>query len=349
MPAQVIDLFCGVGGLTRGLIDSGLNVIAGFDIDPTCRYTYEHNNEVNYNIIDIRNLTGAEVTELYDDDAIKILVGCAPCQPFSQMRFKMGKANVNDEKYNLLLEFGRLIQEVHPTIISMENVPQIQETAIFEEFLNILGNNGYNIDYRVVYCPDYGIPQTRRRFVLVASTLGEIHLPTPTHNQDDIHIRDFIGNLPPIKAGEQDKNDPMHRSAALSDINLKRIKHSRPGGSWKDWPESLRCECHKKKSGQTYSSVYGRMTWEQIGPTITTQFYNYGTGRYGHPEQDRALSLREGAILQTFPPDYEFIDPNSKFVFSDIARHIGNAVPVRLGEVIGETISTHLRQNNMQL
>ena len=344
MPAQVIDLFCGVGGLTRGLLDAGLNVIAGFDIDPTCQYTYEHNNGVEYHIQSVRDLNGAQLNGLYDQDEqnIKILVGCAPCQPFSQMRFKMGGANAQDEKYDLLLEFGRLIEETLPDVVSMENVPQIRETNIYQNFLTTLRNNGYFVDAQVVFCPDYGIPQTRRRFVLVASRLGEINIIPPTHNRADVHVADFIRHLPPIEAGGIDDNDPLHRSSNLSDINIRRIQASIPGGTWKDWPEELRCPCHRKESGQTYSSVYGRMRWEQIGPTITTQFYNYGTGRFGHPEQNRALSLREGAILQTFPENYDFIDPARNFVFNDIARHIGNAVPVRLGEVIGISIIEHL-------
>ena len=349
MPAQVVDLFCGVGGLTRGLLDAGLDVIAGFDIDPTCQFTYEQNNNVNYNMRNIREVTGDEVQALYNHNATKILVGCAPCQPFSQMRFKLKGANAKDEKYDLLLEFGRLIKETNPEIISMENVPQIRETNIYKRFLSILRKNGYHIDARVIFCPDYGIPQTRRRFVLVASLLGPIQIIPPTHNKQDVHVIDYIGNLPPIEAGGIDPNDPMHRASKLSEINLARIRASIPGGTWRDWPEELRCECHKKESGQTYSSVYGRMTWEQIGPTITTQFYSYGTGRYGHPEQDRALSLREGALLQTFPRDYNFINPDVPFVFGDIARHIGNAVPVRLGEVIGISIREHLEEHNINL
>lgn len=342
---QVIDLFCGVGGLTCGLIQAGLDVVAGFDIDPTCQYTYEHNNHVEYHQQNIREVTGEQLNNIYDEGQLRILVGCAPCQPFSQMRFKLGDANAQDEKYDLLLEFGRLIRELHPTIVSMENVPRIKDTEVFKEFIDILDDIGYQHSEGVVYCPDYGIPQTRRRFVLIASLLGPIKLIEPTHNPQDIHVSDYIQNLPEISAGEICKMDPLHRSAALSRKNLQRIQASIPGGTWKDWPKRLRCKCHKKKSGQTYSSVYGRMTWDQIGPTITTQFYSYGTGRYGHPEQDRALSLREGALLQTFPLNYDFIDPNRPFVFGDIARHIGNAVPVRLGEVIGQTIINHLNEH----
>lgn len=349
MPAEIIDLFCGIGGLTRGLIDSGLNVIAGFDIDPTCQYTYVHNNNVPYHMQNVREIHAADLNEIYTENVTKILVGCAPCQPFSQMRFKMGKSNTKDEKYNLLLEYGRLIDEIKPTIISMENVPQIRETKVYKRFIRILRKNKYLISERVVYCPDYGIPQSRRRFVLIGSLLGPIELIAPTHNREDVKVRDYIGNLSHIEAGGIDPNDALHRSAALSERNLQRIRASRPGGTWRDWPEELRCPCHRKNSGKTYSSVYGRMSWDSIGPTVTTQFYSFGTGRYGHPEQDRALSLREGAMLQTFPQNYDFIDPNREFVFRDIARHIGNAVPVRLGEIIGLSIINHLRYHGIDL
>ena len=349
MPVQAIDLFCGVGGLTCGLIQAGINVVAGFDLDPTCQYAYEHNNHVPYHIRNVREVLGGELNNLYNDNTTRVLVGCAPCQPFSQMRFKMGQANINDEKYNLLLEFGRLIEETHPDVISMENVPQIRETDVYIEFIALLKRNHYHYNAQVVYCPNYGIPQTRRRFVLVGSQLGQIELIAPTHNPQNVHVRDFIADLPALEAGAVNPDDPLHRSSALSQINLQRIRASVPGGTWHDWPEELRCACHKKDSGTTYASVYGRMTWEQIGPTITTQFYNYGTGRFGHPQQDRALSLREGAILQTFPRDYDFVDPERGFVMRDISRHIGNAVPVRLGQVIGLSIIGHLQEHNIEI
>lgn len=345
MPVQVVDLFCGVGGLSCGLQQAGLNVIAGFDLDETCRYTYEHNNNIPFYQQNIRDMTGDEILNCYEPNVTKVLVGCAPCQPFSRMSIKRGEQNIRgDEKYNLLLEFGRMIQRVQPTVISMENVPKIRNTDIFKEFLAILETENYFTDGgNVVYCPDYGIPQNRHRFVLLASRLGAIHLIPPTHNRQDLSIRPFIGNLRPVVAGGVCPNDPMHRSARLSDMNLRRIRASIPGGTWKDWPEELRCECHKKDSGKTYTSVYGRMQWDAIGPTMTTQFHCYGTGRYGHPIQDRALTLREGALLQTFPYNYDFINPDVKFSMKDIARHIGNAVPVKLGEAIGISINKHLK------
>ena len=349
MPVQVVDLFCGIGGLTRGLLDAGLNVIAGFDNDQTCEYTYNANNNTPFHCLNIRDMTGEEIADCYDEGAVRVLVGCAPCQPFSAMRFKLRGANRTDDKYSLLSEFGRMIENVNPSIVSMENVPQIQDTDVFRQFIILLDQHGYHINSRIVYCPDYGISQTRRRFVLLASQFGEITLIPPTHDRHNVTVQQFIGDLPPVEAGQTHPDDMLHKAALLSEINLRRIRASIPGGSWRDWPEELRCTCHRKETGQSYSSVYGRMRWNQIGPTITTQFHIYGTGRYGHPEQDRALTLREGALLQTFPPHYDFVDPNRPFIYKDIARHIGNAVPVRLGEVIGQSIYEHLVHNNIQV
>ncbi len=354
MTVQVVDLFCGVGGLTCGMRQAGFNVVAGFDNDRTCEYTYSHNNNTLFHCRDIKKVTAEEICSCYDDGAMKILVGCAPCQPFSTMshtRFKDPSLREKDAKYDLLSEFGRLIKEVKPKIISMENVPEIRKTKVFEHFVKLLKDCGYYTDGgQVVYCPDYGIPQNRHRFVLLASLFGEIHLLPPTHERKTVSIRSFIENLPHIEAGEMCATDHLHRAASLSEKNLKRIKASVPGGSWKDWPAELRCDCHKKESGQTYTSVYGRMSWDKIGSTMTTQFFCYGTGRYGHPEQNRALSLREGALLQTFPNDYAFFPPETEnYSMRDIARHIGNAVPVRLGEVIGNSIIKHLEKNHVEV
>lgn len=347
MPIEVVDLFCGVGGLTCGMKQAGFNVVAGFDNDKTCEYTYSHNNKTEFHCRNIKEVTPDEVNKCYSNNAVKILVGCAPCQPFSTMsykRFKTPSDREEDEKYNLLSEFGRIIEGVKPLVISMENVPEIRKTRVFKSFVELLRKSGYYTDGgKVVYCPDYGIPQNRHRFVLLASKKGEIHLLPPTHDRSKVSIRQFIEDLPHVAAGETCEKDHLHRAAKLSELNLKRIRASVPGGTWKDWPEELRCECHKKATGQTYTSVYGRMSWDKIGSTMTTQFICYGTGRYGHPEQDRALTLREGALLQTFPRNYEFFPPETKeYSMRDVARHIGNAVPVKLGEIIGESIKEHL-------
>jgi DNA (cytosine-5)-methyltransferase 1 len=176
---------------------------------------------------------------------------------------------------------------------------------------------------------------------LLASRLGEIGLIPETNAEHYSTVEEHIRNLPRVESGAVCALDPLHRTAKLNDLNLRRIRNSRPGGTWRDWPYSLRTKCHQKDTGATYTSVYARMEWDKIAPTMTTQFYCYGTGRFGHPEQDRALTLREGALLQTFPMNYQFIDPQKTFAIKDIARHIGNAVPVRLGEIIGESILRH--------
>ncbi len=217
----------------------------------------------------------------------------------------------------------------------------------FKDFVDFLKKSDYYVSYSNVYCPDYGIPQKRRRLVLLASKLGEIKLLDPIYKPSNYRTtRDAIGNLFPIEAGDVYDQDPLHRTTKLSDLNLKRIEASKPNGTWEDWEEGLRLACHKKKSGNTYKSVYGRMSWDQPSPTITTQFYNYGTGRFGHPEQNRALTVREGALLQTFPSNYIFCETNGDISISKLGIHIGNAVPVDLGFVIGQSILNHI--NNIK-
>ena len=228
----------------------------------------------------------------------------------------------------------------------MENVRGIVKADVFKIFLDVLEKNNYYVDYKVVYAPDYGAPQNRSRLILLASRLKEIKIPKPTHTKDAyVTVRDIIKKLKPIKVGQVSKNDPLHKVKNLSGTNLQRIKQSKPSGTWHDWDKKLLPECYKKKSGQTYVSVYGRMGWNSVSPTITTQFFNYGSGRFGHPTQNRALSLREGALLQTFPKDYDFGEIKS---MTTIARHIGNAVPPILGEIIGKTIKKHLNKYHVK-
>jgi len=340
-----VDLFCGVGGLTHGLIKSGIRVSAGVDLDETCKYAYEKNNEAKFIAKNIKDFSVTELNTLYGSADLKILVGCAPCQPFSKHTQK-NKERAQDEKWGLLYHFLKLVKELKPTIISMENVPQLAKYKIFADFVAGIKDEGYCVSWKSVFCPDYGIPQKRTRLVLLASKLGKIELLSATHKRENYKtVADTIGKLESIDAGTASKNDFLHRSATLTEINLKRIKKSKPGGSWKDWEKELRAQCHQKESGGTYSSVYSRMRWDFPSPTITTQFYSFGTGRFGHPEQDRALSLREGAMLQTFPRKYKFWDRKTPFSFKKIGVYIGNAVPVQLGVVIGRSIKKHLKEH----
>ena len=343
---SAVDLFCGVGGLTHGLIKAGIPVKVGIDIDESCRFAYEKNNESTFVSKDITKLTKDDIEKHYGKDNIKILVGCAPCQCFSKHTQKNKDRN-KDKKWKLLYSFSKLVISVRPDIVSMENVDEIQKQRIFKDFVKNLEDEGYHVFWKIVYCPDYGIPQNRRRLVLLASKLGEIEIVPKTHSPSRYRtVRKVIGKLDTIKDGSVSSKDPMHRSWNLSNINKKRIRQSSPGGTWLDWDEKLRCECHRKNSGQTYSAVYGRMCWDKPAPTITTQFFSYGTGRFGHPTQNRALSLREGALLQTFPKSYDFIDPKKPVSFSSIGTHIGNAVPVRLGVIIGRSIKKHVEEYN---
>lgn len=342
MGAVVVDLFCGVGGLTCGLQKAGLKVVAGLDNDQTCEFAYTHNNKTKFICADISEYSSEKIDNLFGKENIKILVGCAPCQTFSKQTNKY-KNRIYDKKWTLLKSFAKHIQKIKPDIVSMENVPELVKFDIFQEFYNCLSNMGYNVEYNIVDCSKYGLPQKRRRLVLLASRLGKIHLLPPDCFGGKRTVRDAIGNLPKLKNGEIDPLDPLHRSAGLTDINLKRIRQSKPGGTWRDWDKTLILKCHQKETGKSYSSVYGRMKWDAPSPTMTTQFYSLGTGRFGHPEQDRALSLREGALLQTFPEDYQFFQNVENMSIGTISRHIGNAVPVDLGKIIGLSIKQHLK------
>lgn len=345
---KVVDLFCGVGGLTCGLQKAGLKVVAGIDNDSSCRFAYEKNNNSKFVEADISQFTSNELDTLFDNAGVKILVGCAPCQRFSKQAKKYLQTfdHKTDKRWNLLRSFLQYVEDVQPTIVSMENVPELCKYDVFDDFYNNLKKLGYMVSYKIVDCSKYGLPQRRRRLVLLASKLGDIELLDESEFAKKRTVRDVIGNLPKLKDGERDKKDPLHKCAKLADINKKRIRQSKPGGTWRDWDKDLLPECYKKETGSSYTSVYGRMEWDKPSPTVTTQFFVYGTGRYGHPEQDRALSLREGAMLQTFPEDYQFFENPDIISIGTIARQIGNAVPVDLGEIIGKSIIRHLREYN---
>ncbi len=339
----VIDLFCGIGGLSKGFRQEKFKVVAGFDIDESCRYAFEKNNQSKFYAEDLNLLPSSFIEKLYPKNTIKILVGCAPCQAFSSYSQKYK----DNDKWKMLYTYGRIIDEIKPEVISMENVPNLKNYKggkVLDDFLAILTKNNYYINWKIVDSSDYGVPQSRKRLILFASKFGEIEFTKPTHKNNKVTVRDTIGNLPSIEDGESHPLDIIHRSRKLSALNKERISITPYGGGWKDWPEELLLECHKKDSGKTFGSVYGRMEWDKLAPTMTTQCTGLGNGRFGHPEQDRAISLREAALFQTFPEEYEFYDPNTDFSSPKIEMHIGNAVPVNLGKMIAKTIRKHLRQ-----
>jgi DNA (cytosine-5)-methyltransferase 1 len=334
-----IDLFCGAGGLTHGFVLEGLPVLAGIDMDPACRFPYEANNQARFIERDLNNVAGDELLALFGDADIKVLAGCAPCQPFST--YAQRYSPDGNGKWGLLYQFARLVEAAAPDIITMENVPSVTKHTVFHDFIETLKRLHFCVWHSVVDSSLYGVPQSRRRLVLLASKLGEIKIIPPTHAKPKT-VREAIGQQRPLQAGELSPNDRLHAASALSDKNLQRIRASKPGGSWRDWPQQLVADCHQSESGRTYPSVYGRMEWDKPAPTMTTQCYGFGNGRFGHPEQDRALSLREAAILQGFPRDYLFIPDTGVVSFKVLGRLIGNAVPVDLGRAIARSIQFHL-------
>ena len=345
-PVSAVDLFCGAGGLTHGFILEGIEVQAGIDVDSICQYPFEHNNNSKFLEKDISFVTVEDIRPYFSQKGIRVLAGCAPCQPFST--YSQGHRSTADDRWALLYQFARLADELRPEILTMENVPKLVEHEVFADFVTALKNFGYHVNYQIVDCKYYGVPQNRRRLVMFASKYGTVEMVPPTHDEKSfVTVKKVIGKIEKIAAGESSKKDPLHRTSRLSAKNLERIRASTQGGTWKDWSEYLRADCHKKRSGKSYPSVYGRMSWGEPAPTITTQCYGFGNGRFGHPEQDRALSLREAALIQTFPKDYAFVPPKQPVHIKKIGRLIGNAVPVQLAQAIARSILKHLASHKI--
>lgn len=338
---DAVDLFCGAGGLTAGLLKTGISVRAGYDIDLNCEYAYHENNGAEFIAESVALVESQDVNAWYRPERIKLLAGCAPCQPFST--YNHGRDTSKDVKWPLLYSFERLIKDIKPELVTMENVPDVTKHKVYLDFVESLQRENYHVWADTIRCIDYGLPQHRRRHVLLASKFGPISMIPKTHAGKPVTVAEAIGHLPRIAAGECHPKDPLHRAATLSSTNLKRIMLSKPGGTWHDWPETLRAACHRKASGKTFSSVYGRMRGDEPSPTMTTLCYGFGNGRFGHydKKQNRAISLREAAILQSFPDNYKFMPPE-QITFKAVGRMIGNAVPVRLGEIIGLSIQRHL-------
>lgn len=337
-PAQIaaIDLFCGAGGLSLGLKQSGVHVVAGIDLDPACEYPYEQNLKAKFLLQDVGSVTGDQLNELWPDDHLRLLAGCAPCQPFSSHR--RGADTSDEENWDLLSHFSRLVDETKPDFVTMENVSRLRRMRVFEDFVEKLEKLEYAVDYGILYGPEFGLPQERRRLVLVASRVGPISLPEGNKDKKKFKtVKKTISKLPKLQHGESDPKDLLHTARGLSPMNLKRMQASVPGGTWRDWPPDLLAPCHQKESGASFQAFYGRMIWDAPSPTITTQSYNFGTGRFGHPdrEQNRSITLREAAMLQGFPRNYRFVRPKEKPSMQAVGRLIGNAVPPAFGKAVG--------------
>jgi len=339
-----IDLFCGAGGLSLGLQRVGITILGGIDDAEYCRDVYQTGTGAPYLRCDVRDLDGVSVRRYFDDAGarVRIVAGCAPCQTFSSAGAN-ATVPVSDHRWQLLLEISRIAIESGAHVVLMENVPGMRAHAVFGDFLDRLQRAQYHISYGIVGAADYGVPQRRRRLLLLASRIGPIEMIGPTVS---VHrtVRDAIAHLPPLDAGCTDARDSMHRCNWMGSISLARMRASYPGGTRCDWPEELWMPCFRRlieacPVNPPFPDAYGRMSWDLVAPTITTRFQNYGSGRFGHPDQDRTLSLREGALLQSFPPTLDFGNAG----LTRISRMIGNAVPPLLGEALGISVERHLR------
>ena len=329
---RAIDFFCGGGGMTCGLRQAGIDVIAGVDFDADAKETYEYNNPKSTFIqADVKRLRSNFFEKNFsvksNDDNL-ILVGCSPCQYYSIINTDKEKSVKSKD---LLKNFARFIEYYRPGFVLVENVPGIMtnKNSILPYFLKKLKKLGYeNIIYKIVDMSKYGVPQSRKRFSLIASRISELSITMPCEDSKVSIIRDFLGSangFPKIPAGHKDLSDFNHTTAGLSDVNLKRIsKTKHNGGSRFDWANDMELQlpCFIGKD-DSFKDTFGRMWWDKPAPTITTKFFSISNGRFGHPDEDRAISLREGATLQTFPKDYVF-KTNS---IAATAKLIGNAVP----------------------
>ena len=350
MNIKVYDFFSGCGGASRGFLDAGMDIVFALDNDPDSRRTFTKNfPSVKFESTDIRKTSIDHVRSLVDAERPNpaLFCGCAPCQPFTKQN-TTHPSRKKDDRVPLLTYFSHFIKICLPDIVFIENVPGLQKfsrrTQPFGGFTQDLESLGYKIAHEPVSLMKYGVPQSRRRLILLASRHGPIELPPKTNgpgtgNPRYETVRNWIEDLPPIAAGEEHPDVPNHRAAALSKRNLERIRATPEGGGHKDWPERLRLNCHKKFVG--YSDVYGRMSWNRPASGLTTRCISYSNGRFGHPEQDRAISIREAACLQTFPRQFLF-----EGGLVSMSRQIGNAVPVQLARIIGEHVTRHLREVN---
>lgn len=339
MEDLAIDLFAGCGGLSTGLEDAGFKVALAVELDEVAVSVYRENHK-NTIVInkDIKNVTGEEISRLLKGKKVRLLAGCPPCQGFSAMRRLNRKSACRDSRNSLILEYVRLVREIEPEAILLENVPALQRYYLFSSVIKELKELGFYLAYDVLDASQYAVPQRRRRFVLLGSKHKQPELPNPS--KEKVNVFDAIGYL-----GDPSTSlDPLHHiyshhGERISNL-ITMIPHD--GGSMKDLPSSFELKCHKKK-GIGFSDVYGRMSWGKEAPTITGGCLNPSKGRFLHPEQDRSISAREALLLQTFPQNYSISGNISR---EKIALLIGNALPPAFaraqGEALKETLQTDM-------
>lgn len=338
MPTKMrtIDCFCGAGGLSIGFEQVGFDVVYAFDIDKAAIETYKHNPKYHHGKAFVRDIYKVSKASIEKDlgaplGKIDIMIGGPPCQGFSVQR----RGEDNDPRNKLILEYCRLINEIQPRFFVLENVGGLMSKRgkpYIKTLIDTLSAAGYKIQTKKLLASDYGVPQDRRRVIVVGemSPDGKEHFkyPEPFETPKKT-VRDAITDL----MNKNENDVPNHKADKLSDINLKRIRSIREGQGQDSLPDELQLECHKKNNGHRHLDTYGRMAWDKPAPTITARFDSFSRGRFGHPVLDRTITLREGARLQTFPDDFEFLGTKV-----EVAKQIGNAVPPALAREIAKKI-----------
>lgn len=324
-----VDLFCGSGAVSSGLKSENFSVLIALDNDPVARMTYELNHpEVEFIPEDIKKITREDAyrvaNRLLPKGQLDLLVICAPCQPFSNQNRKRAQG---DDRADLVLEAVKFVAAFEPKVVFIENVPGITSHGPVEKLSRFLLEHGYYLSTpRKLDAADLGVPQRRERCIMIASQAEEVaktfgsnisHLPRK-------NVFSAIGHLPALESGQISPDDPLHAARRHQPITLERLRHiPQDGGSRHSLPPELRLKCHENWDDNSFPDVYGRMKWGDVAPTLTTGCSDVTKGRFAHPRDDRAITLREAALLQSFPEDYQFFGNSGQ-----IARQIGNAVPV---------------------
>lgn len=338
-----VDLFSGGGGLTAGLKMAGFSVCAAVELDKAAAKTYNENHkEVILFQKDIKEITAIELLKTSPSGKIDLIAACPPCQGFSSLT---SKYKTFDSRNELINEFARLVREIKPTTIMMENVPGLEKKGghLFTPVINEFKDLGYIIDFKVLEVADYGIPQRRKRLVVLGMLGNSIKIPQPTHSMSGENgkkhwktVKDAIGHMPhpidlkSVKILGRPTEYNWHVTRNLAPINVLRLKSLKTGASRTEIPQELRPACHKSDIG--FSNVYGRMAWDKPSPTITGGCTTLSKGRFGHPAETRTISVREAALLQTFPKNYKFATD-----FIDKACNIiGNALPPQFAKVMSK-------------
>ena len=347
---KAIDLFCGAGGLALGLRQAGFSLVASLDDDPCAAKTYRANLGTHIIETGIDKISPDHLLEfagLRGNDC-DLLAGGPPCQGFSVQR----RGDDNDQRNSLVLKFIRFVEVIRPRFFLIENVRGLMSKRgrpFFEQLMSRAQMAGYRLSVSKLNAVDYGVPQERIRVFMVGQLIDNacfvpFQFPPPSHRAENYRtVRSAIGDLPrPPDDGSPHPRFPLHyRETRLSKTNLERFRHIPEGGGRDDLPEHLQLRCHTDNPSHRHKDVYGRMWWDRPAPTLTARFDSFSRGRFGHPEDDRTITLREGARLQTFPDDFHFYGNREA-----VARQIGNAVPPRLAEVIGEAIADCLKPSH---